>query len=68
MDDNGDFVAVWSGNGKDYSTPTADNQGVFLQRFDLPTDTTGPRPIQTYVYQNFPTAAPRRSTITITSR
>jgi hypothetical protein len=58
MDDNGDSVVVWSGNGQDYSTPTADNQGIFLQRFDLPTDTAGPRPIQTYAYDASATGRP----------
>ena len=59
MDDNGDFLVVWSGNGKDYSTGTADSQGVFLQRFDLPTDTAGPRPIETYAYDASATGRPR---------
>ena len=48
MDDNGDFVVAWSGNGKDYSTGAADNQGVFLQRFDLPAENVGPRVIETF--------------------
>ena len=48
MDDNGDFVVLWSGNGQDAGTGTADSQGVFLQRFDLPNDATGPRVIDTY--------------------
>ncbi len=48
MDDNGDFVVVWSGNGVDGTTGKADNQGVFLQRFDLPEDTAGPRVIETF--------------------
>ena len=47
MDDNGDLVVVWSGSGVDATTGTADSQGVFLQRFDLPTDTAGPRVIVT---------------------
>jgi hypothetical protein len=59
MDDNGDVVMVWSGAGKDYSTGTADSQGVFLQRFDLPTDTAGPRPIETYAYDASATGRPK---------
>jgi hypothetical protein len=47
-DDNGDFVVIWSGNGQDAGTGVADSQGVFLQRFDLPNDATGPRVIDTY--------------------
>ncbi len=59
MDDNGDVVVAWSGNGKDYTTGTADSEGVFLQRFDLPTDTAGPRPIETYVYDASATGRPQ---------
>ncbi len=63
MDDNGDFVVAWSGNGKDQNsstgTGTADSQGVFLQRFDLPTDTAGPRVIETYAYDASTTGRPR---------
>ena len=59
MDDNGDVVVAWSGNGKDYSTGVADSQGVFLQRFDLPTDTAGPRPIETYAYDASATGRPK---------
>ena len=51
MDDTGDFVVVWSGNGKyndkKTDTVTADNQGVFLQRYDQPVDIAGARAIIT---------------------
>jgi hypothetical protein len=59
MDDNGDVVVAWSGNGKDNSSGTADSQGVFLQRFDLPTDTAGPRVIQTWAYDATATGQPQ---------
>ncbi|MEN6407451.1 MAG: leishmanolysin-related zinc metalloendopeptidase [Thermoguttaceae bacterium] len=45
MDDNGDFIVVWSGNGT--QTTPKDNQGVFLQAFRQLKDTTGPRVIAT---------------------
>ncbi len=46
MDDNGDFLVVWSGNGM--RPGHVDSQGVFMQRFDKPTDTAGPRAIETF--------------------
>ena len=46
MDDNGDFLVVWSGNGT--RPGQTDSQGVFMQRFDLPSDKAGARVIQTY--------------------
>ncbi|MCE5303777.1 MAG: hypothetical protein LLF97_11820 [Planctomycetaceae bacterium] len=45
MDDNGDFIVVWSGNGT--KTTPKDNQGVFLQAFRQLTDTAGPRVVMT---------------------
>ena len=61
MDDNGDFLVVWSGIGSVKSpTDQSDTQGVFMQRFDLPTNTAGPIVINTFAksddgYRRFPT-------------
>ena len=40
MDDTGDFVIVWSGNGE--ASGQADSQGIFEQRFEKPDDEAGP--------------------------
>ena len=49
MDDNGDFLVVWSGyRQRAGPTDQSDTQGVFMQRFDQPTDTAGPIVINTF--------------------
>ncbi len=58
MDDAGDCVVVWSGNGKDATTGKTDSAGVFLQRFDQPTDTAGPRVVETFAYDASSTGRP----------
>ncbi len=55
MDDTGDFLVVWSGNGtQTYSNfqnaNQVDSQGVFMQRFDQTADTAGPTVIETFNY------------------
>ena len=48
MDDTGDFVVVWSGEVKDTSvTPNITQLDLFMQRFDQPSDTAGPRVTET---------------------
>lgn len=55
MDDTGDFLVVWSGNGtQTYSNfqnaNQVNSQGVFMQRFDQTADTAGPTVIETFNY------------------
>ena len=46
MDDNGDFLVVWSGLGD--RAGQADTQGVFMKRFDKTADTIGPRVLEVF--------------------
>ena len=56
MDDTGDAVVVWSGNG------TGDSQGVFFQRFAKATDDIGPLVIETDYIKGTSEEAPSSST------
>jgi hypothetical protein len=42
MDDTGDYVVVWSGQGTDASRLVSDSQGVFLRSFTKTADDAGP--------------------------
>ena len=56
MDSNGDFLVVWSGYGVT-TTGQIDPDGVYMQRFDRPTKTTGATVAATYDIDQSPEAA-----------
>lgn len=59
MDDAGDAVVLWTGNGVDSVDKLPDAQGVYYQRYDNPTDTTsGPIVTGTYDATNTPPSYP----------